>query len=120
MVVRPREPRILNLDPPPHLRGAAQQLALNYLEQLNRQHLAQRSGYHDLEARIASYELAAHMQLEAKVESLLPRRVAKSQKARVINPLRRCPQEESDAVADRGGRIASHSSPERVLRMDRD
>lgn len=65
-VVRPREPRILNLDPPPHLQGAAQRLALDYLEQVNRQHLAQRAGYHDLEARIASYELAAHMQLAAK------------------------------------------------------
>ncbi len=65
-VVRPREPRILNLDPPPHLKGASQQLALDYLDKLNRQHLAQRSGYHDLGARIASYELAAHMQLAAK------------------------------------------------------
>jgi hypothetical protein len=65
-VVRPREPRILNLDPPPHLKGTPQQLALDYLEQLNRQHLAGRAGYHDLEARIASYRLAAHMQLAAK------------------------------------------------------
>jgi hypothetical protein len=65
-VVRPQEPRILNLDPAPHLKGVSQQLALDYLEQLNRQHLAGRAGYHDLEARIASYELAAHMQLAAK------------------------------------------------------
>jgi hypothetical protein len=65
-VVRPQEARILNLDPPPHLKGAAQQEALGYLEQLNRQHLVQRPGYHDLAARIASYKLAAHMQLAAK------------------------------------------------------
>ncbi len=65
-VVRPREPRILNLDPPPHLKGPAQQNALAYIEQLNRAHLAKRSGYHDLEARIANYELAARMQLAAK------------------------------------------------------
>lgn len=65
-VVRPREPRILNLDPPPHLKGPSQRLALDYLEQLNREHLSQRAGYHDLEARIASYELAAQMQLAAK------------------------------------------------------
>ena len=65
-VVRPQEPRILNLDPPPHLKGPAQQLALEFLEKLNREHLSQRAGYHDLEARIASYELAAHMQLAAK------------------------------------------------------
>lgn len=65
-VVRPKEPRILNLDPPPHLKGAAQKSALSYLEKLNRDHLAARAGYHDLNARIASYELAAHMQLAAK------------------------------------------------------
>ena len=65
-VIRPQAPRILNLDPPPHLKGAAQTEALNYLEELNREHLARRAGYHDLEARIASYELAANMQLAAK------------------------------------------------------
>ena len=36
------------------------------LAQLNREHLSQRAGYHDLNARIASYELAAQMQLAAK------------------------------------------------------
>ncbi len=65
-VVRPQDPRILNLDPPLHLKGAAQQQALDYLEKLNQKHLAERAGYHDLEARIASYDLAAHMQLAAK------------------------------------------------------
>ncbi len=65
-VVRPREPRILNLDPPKHLRGAPQEKYLAYLEQLNRQHLAQRPGELDLQARIASYDLAARMQAAAK------------------------------------------------------
>lgn len=65
-VVRPREPRILNLDPPPHLKGEAQQLALDFLQSINREHLAQRAGYHDLQARMASFELASHMQLAAK------------------------------------------------------
>ena len=65
-VVRPKEPRILNLDPPAHLKGAAQHSALSYLEKINREHLESRAGYHDLRARIASYELAAHMQLAAK------------------------------------------------------
>ncbi len=65
-VVRPKEPRILNLDPPPHLKGNPQQQALAYLKQLNQQHLEQRQGYHDLSARIASYELAEHMQQAAK------------------------------------------------------
>ena len=65
-VVRPTEPRILNLDPAPYLKGAAQREALDYLTQLNAQHLAAREGYHDLRARMASYELASHMQLTAK------------------------------------------------------
>src|SRR5262245_39712621 len=65
-VVRPREPRILNLDPPAHLKGAPQANYLDYLNQLNRQHLEQHPGELDLEARIASYELAARMQTAAK------------------------------------------------------
>ncbi len=65
-VVRPQEPRILNLDPPPHLKGAPQELALDFLAKLNQEHAARRQGYHDLQARIASYELAAEMQHAAK------------------------------------------------------
>jgi hypothetical protein len=65
-VVRPREPRILNLDPPPELRGVPQEQYLEYLKTLNQKHLEERPGETDLEARIAGYELAAHMQLAAK------------------------------------------------------
>jgi Protein of unknown function (DUF1501) len=65
-VIRPREPRILNLDPPPHLRGAPQEQYLSFLAELNRKHLEQHPGELDLEARIASYELAARMQSAAK------------------------------------------------------
>ena len=65
-VVRPREPRILNLDPPPELRGVPQEQYLEYLKGLNQKHLEDRPGESDLEARIAGYELAAHMQLAAK------------------------------------------------------
>ncbi|MCH7688074.1 MAG: DUF1501 domain-containing protein [Planctomycetes bacterium] len=65
-VVRPREPRILNLDPPPHLQGAPQQRTLDYLRRLNRRHLAVHPENLDLQARIASYQLAARMQLKAK------------------------------------------------------
>jgi hypothetical protein len=65
-VVRPREPRIVNLDPPPHLKGAAQSRYLKYLDTLNRVHLAEHGGELDLEARIADYELAARMQTAAK------------------------------------------------------
>lgn len=65
-VIRPVEPRILNLDPPPHLKGAAQERYLSYLQQLNRGHLEQHPRETDLSARIQSYELAARMQLAAK------------------------------------------------------
>jgi hypothetical protein len=65
-VVRPTEPRILNLDPPPHLRGALQADNLDLLARLNRQHLDRHPGEDDLDARIASFELAARMQTAAK------------------------------------------------------
>lgn len=64
-VIRPKEPRIMNLVAPPHLRGAAQEKYLSYLDQLNRHHLEQRPAELDLQARMASYELAAKMQLAA-------------------------------------------------------
>jgi uncharacterized protein (DUF1501 family) len=65
-VVRPQEPRILNLTPPARLKGAAQERYLGFLSQLNKRHLEQRPGEFDLDARIASYELAAKMQTAAK------------------------------------------------------
>ena len=66
-VLRPQEPRILNLDPPPHLRGrAAAAEPRTSCDRLNRRHLEQHPGEADLEARIASYELAAAMQTAAK------------------------------------------------------
>jgi len=64
--VRPREPRILNLDAPAYLKGAAQENYLDMLGTLNQEHLREHPGESDLEARIASYELAARMQLAAK------------------------------------------------------
>jgi Protein of unknown function (DUF1501) len=65
-VLRPQEPRILNLDPPPQLAGTLQRQNLAFLEQLNRRHLAHHAGESDLESRIHSYELAAAMQISAK------------------------------------------------------
>jgi uncharacterized protein (DUF1501 family) len=65
-VVRPTEPRILNLTPPAHLSGEAQSSYLRYLEQLNQRHLEAHPGELDLEARIASYQLAARMQTAAR------------------------------------------------------
>ena len=65
-VVRPKEPRILNLDPPEHLKGRAQAEQLAFLQQFNASHLAKHPNENDLAARMASYELAAKMQLAAK------------------------------------------------------
>ncbi|MGE0760271.1 MAG: DUF1501 domain-containing protein [Pirellulaceae bacterium] len=65
-VVRPQEPRILNLDPPPHLKGTLQEQNLDFLRELNQDYLARHAGESDLEARIASYELAARMQVDAR------------------------------------------------------
>ena len=65
-VLRPQEPRILNLDPPPQLAGEPQRQNLAFLDRLNRRHLEQHPGEADLESRIRSYELAAAMQTAAK------------------------------------------------------
>jgi hypothetical protein len=65
-VVRPREPRILNLDPPPHLAGEPQRAFLDFLHDLNRRHLEEHPHETDLAARMANYELAARMQTAAK------------------------------------------------------
>lgn len=65
-LLRPKEPRILNLDAPPHLRGDIQKHNLSFLNRLNRRHQQRHPGEHDLEARIASFELAARMQDSAR------------------------------------------------------
>jgi hypothetical protein len=65
-VIRAKEPRILNLDAPPHLHGPVQARYLGYLDELNREHLTAHPGEHDLAARISSYQLAARMQTAAK------------------------------------------------------
>jgi len=65
-VLRPQEPRILNLDPPVALKGGVQEENLAFLRELNARHLARHPGEADLEARIAGYELAARMQVAAR------------------------------------------------------
>ncbi len=65
-VVRPREPRILDLDPPSHLQGRPQERYLEFLDQINHDHQASHPGEDDLGARIASFELAARMQTAAR------------------------------------------------------
>ena len=64
-IVRETEPRIANLNPPSHLRGNPQGRQLDLLRQLNAAHLEKHPGELDLEARIASYELASRMQTSA-------------------------------------------------------
>jgi len=64
-VVRAREPRILNLDAPANLRSGGQRNYLDFLGNLNRKHSASHPGELDLEARIASFDLAARMQTSA-------------------------------------------------------
>lgn len=76
-VVRPTEPRILNLNPPTHLRGEPQKKYLSFLEKLNQKHLEEHPNEMDLEARISTYELAAKMQTAA-LEALDIRRESKS------------------------------------------
>ena len=65
-VVRPTQPRIFNLQAPDHLRGAGQEAQLAFLDRFNQAHSRTHPGENDLEARIASYQLAAKMQLAAK------------------------------------------------------
>ena len=54
------------MNAPEHLKGEVQDQNLSFLDQLNRNHLQQHIGERDLEARIASYELAARMQDAAR------------------------------------------------------
>ena len=64
-VIRPVEPRILNLQPPGALSGERQKAFLGYLQELNREHLTARSRESELDARIENFELAAKMQAAA-------------------------------------------------------
>ncbi len=56
---------VLHLQPPASQRGPAQRAKLDFVQELNQRHLAQRGEDHDLEARIAAYELAYRMQSAA-------------------------------------------------------
>ena len=56
---------IANLDRPASISAGADSATRDFLKRLNERHLAQHPGDTDLAARIASYELAAKMQLAA-------------------------------------------------------
>ncbi|MCA9262605.1 MAG: DUF1501 domain-containing protein [Planctomycetales bacterium] len=62
---RPVGNPILDLRGPQHIDQTAQRHSLDFLAQLNEEHLRQRPGGDELAARIASYELAYRMQSEA-------------------------------------------------------
>jgi hypothetical protein len=64
--IRPREPRILDLEPPAKMRGRPQKEMLSFLGRLNSKHAEAHPGELDLEARISSFELAARMQSAAR------------------------------------------------------
>lgn len=64
-VVRPSAPRILNLQPPPHLDGQVQDNYLELVQTLNTRHLRARPGEHELAGRMANFELARRMQSSA-------------------------------------------------------
>ena len=65
-LIRPKEPRVLNLDPAPYLSGAPQIRQIDFLRFFNEEYGSDYPGEHDLQARISSYELAARMQTAAK------------------------------------------------------
>jgi hypothetical protein len=64
-VLRPKEPRIPFLDRPAGLSTAVQRRNLGLLAEMNKRHAADYPAEPDLDSRIASYELAARMQLSA-------------------------------------------------------
>ena len=56
---------ILNLRPPADINAASQRAEIDLLNELNRNYSQDRNGYSELEARIASYELAFQLQIAA-------------------------------------------------------
>ncbi len=62
--LRPEGSPILDLNPPAGVTRERQRQNLDLLANLNAQHLTQRPGRSDLEARLGSYELAYRMQTE--------------------------------------------------------
>ncbi len=79
-VVRATEPRILNLASPQKYAGPVQDRYLQFLTKLNQRHLERHPGQLDLSARIASYDLAARMQVAAQEALDLSRETAATKK----------------------------------------
>jgi Protein of unknown function (DUF1501) len=64
-VFRPGQYPILDLATPEGVSSSAQRTTLEFINEMDRRHLATRPGDSDLEARLASYELAFRMQATA-------------------------------------------------------
>jgi hypothetical protein len=64
-VFRPGQYPILDLATPEGVSSSAQRTTLEFINEMDRRHLASRPGDSDLEARLASYELAFRMQATA-------------------------------------------------------
>ena len=65
-VLRPVEPRVLNLNPPKSYPPKVQSNFLDLVSKLNRKHLGTRQREHELQARIANFQLAERMQVAAR------------------------------------------------------
>ena len=76
---------ILHLSTPDGISDARQQGKLGFINQINREHLAGRLGDSELEARIASYELAFRMQAHAPEAVDLAEETAATQEAYGLN-----------------------------------
>jgi hypothetical protein len=63
--ITPSSEPITNLNPPEGVSDEQQRGKLDFLDRLNRRHAEAHGGHHELEARIASYELAFRMQAHA-------------------------------------------------------
>jgi hypothetical protein len=73
-------PPVLNLRPARPVSNAVQRASLDFLAELNREHMRQYPGETELEARIQNYELAARMQLKAAEAIDLSRESAATRK----------------------------------------
>lgn len=76
---------VLYLETPDGISEQRQVSKLRFIDQLNRDHLSARSGDTDLEARIASYELAYRMQSQAPEAVDLAQETAQTQDAYGLN-----------------------------------
>jgi hypothetical protein len=76
---------VLHLTPPDELGAAQQRSKLDFIQSLNLRHLESRAGDVDLEARIASYELAYRMQAEAPSAVDLTQETAETQELYGLN-----------------------------------